>query len=117
MDSIKEDLWIEKKAIISRFMEDPRTTGGRDRLYGHIREQHPNISRRDVARALKEDTTHQIHRPLNKRITSRPIIVNGPARAGQTDLIDVQKLAGKSDGTRYLMTYIDLFSKRAAVEL
>jgi len=116
MDPIKQELWAEKKAIISQFMEDPRTTGGRDRLYGNLREQHPNISRRDVARALAEDPTHQIHRPLNKRITSRPIIVNGPARAGQTDLIDVQKLAGKNDGTRFLMTYVDLFSKYAAVE-
>ena len=111
----QDELWDQKKEIIQAYLEDPRTTGGRDRLYGNIREDHPSISRRDVARVLAEDPTHQIHRPLNKRITSRPIIVDGPARTAQVDLIDVQKLAGKNGGVRYLMTYIDLFSKWAAV--
>ena len=114
-DPTADELWANKKQIIQAYLADPRTTGGRDRLFGNIKPDHPEISRRDVARALAEDPTHQIHRPLNKRITLRPIIVDGPAKASQVDLIDVQKLAGKNSGVRYLMTYIDLFSKWAAV--
>jgi len=88
--------------------------GGRDRLYNHIRQQHPDISRREVARALKEDPITQIHQPLNKRVTTRPIIVADRAKMAQIDLVDFQKLAGKNEGHRYLLVFVDLLSKFAA---
>lgn len=105
----------DQQAIIRRYKDDPRTTGGRDRLWGHIRKDHPDISRRDVAKFLKEDSVHQIHRPLKKRQTTRRIRISAPATVAQIDLIDFQKLAGSNGGTRYLLTYVDLFSKYVAV--
>ena len=110
----KDELWELKKAVITEFMADPRTMGGRDRLWNHIKEQHPEISRRDVARALKEDPITQIHQPLNKRVTTRPIVVSDRAKVSQIDLIDFQKVAGKNEGYRYILTYTDLLSKYAA---
>ena len=110
----KDELWQLKKAVITEFMADPRTMGGRDRLWNHIRAEHPEISRRDVARALKEDPVSQIHQPLNKRITTRPIVVKDRANVVQIDLVDMQKLAGKNSGYRYFLTFVDLLSKYSA---
>jgi len=108
------ELWELKKAVITEFMADPRTMGGRDRLWNNIRQQYPEISRRDVARALKEDPITQIHQPLNKRITTRPIIASDRAKMVGIDLIDFQKIAGKNDGHRYILSYVDMLSKYAA---
>lgn len=117
MFNLAPEEWEQKKQIIQKFLKDPRYTGGRDRLYNNIREHYPQlkISRRMVAYVLADDATHQIHKPLNKRITVRPIIVQGKAKIAGIDLIDVQKLAGYNDRKRYLLTYVDLFSKFCAV--
>ena len=106
-----EELWDLKKKKIEEFLADPRTMGGRDRVWQHIRVQYPSITRRDVAKVLAEDPTHQMHRPLNKRVTTRPIIVKGPGKIAQIDLIDFQKIAGYNGAKRYILTYVDLFSK------
>lgn len=105
--------WEAKKEMIQEYMKDPRFAGGRDRLYANLHEMHPelNISRRMVAKVLSDDPTHQIHKPLNKRITTRPIIVNGKAKMAGIDLIDFQKLSGHNDQKRYVLTYVDMFSK------
>ena len=110
----KEEEWAQKKQIIEQYLKDPRFTGGRDRLYGHIRIKHPNISRRDVAKVLKDDPIHQIHAPLKRRVTTRPIVVSDRAKVVQIDLVDFQKLAGKNEGYRYFLSYVDLFSKWCA---
>ena len=111
--------WEQKKEIIQTFKDDPATTGGRDRMFQKIRfseqEFASKISRRDVAKFLSEDPAHQIHKPLNKRITARSTISKGPATLGSIDLIDFQQLSGHNSGTRYLLTYIDSFSKYSQV--
>jgi transposase InsO family protein len=78
-----------------------------------VHQDYPNISRRFVAKVLQDDTTHQIHKPVNKRITSRPIIVNGPGKMWAMDLVDMQKLMGYNDMRRYILTTVDLFGKYA----
>lgn len=104
----------DKSQIIEAFLKDPRTAGGRDRLWGHIRQQYDNISRDDVSKFLANDPTHQIHKPLNRRVTSRPIIVKNRATVAQIDLIDMQKFTGYNGQKRYILTYVDLFSKWCA---
>ena len=111
MNNLTED---EKREIVKQYLNDPRTSGGRDKLYFNVHKDYPEISRRFVAAVLAEDPTHQIHKPVNKRITSRPVIVNGPGRMWAIDLIDLQKLAGHNDQKRYILTSVDLFGKYAS---
>ncbi len=107
-----EQVQINRKdEIIREYLNDPKTTGGRDRLFNHIRSKYSNISRRDVAKFLANDETHQIHKPLKKRQTVRPIIVSNKAKVAQIDLIDMQSLKGYNGHKRYILTYIDIFSK------
>lgn len=100
-----------KPQIIDAALRDPKTAGGRDRLYGHLSEVYSNISRRDVAAFLAKDESHQVMRPQNKRLTVRPIMVKGPAMVAQIDLIDMQKIAGHNEQKRYVLTYVDLYSR------
>ena len=102
------------KDIIGAFLKDPSTTGGRDRLYGHIARKYMNITRREVAAYLANDPSHQIHRPLPRRVTTKAIIPSGIAKIAQIDLIDMSKFSGYNNHVRYLLTYIDCFGKWAA---
>ena len=104
----------EKLKIIQQYLNDPLTTGGRDRLWKHIRQQYPQITRREVADALKNDPIAQIHHPLKKRITTRPIVVSDRAKQSQIDLVDFKGLTGYNDSHRYILTYVDLLSKYCA---
>ena len=91
---------------------DPSTGyKGRDALYAHIRPLHHNISRRDVAYFLANLEAHQLHLIRRRDKTIRNIVAARPNRHWQTDLIDVQKLAGTNRGTRYILTTIDVYSK------
>lgn len=105
----------KKYEIIQAFLEDPRTTGGRDRLYGHISSKYLNISRRDVASHLANDPVHQQHRPLKKKTTVRPIIVKNKGVVAQIDLVDMSNYAGHNNQVKFLLTYVDAFSKWCAV--
>ena len=100
----------EKKYLMSA-----ATTGGRDRLWNYIRQDHDDISRREVARYLAEDPISQKHQPLQKRITTRVIVVKDKAKVAGIDLVDTQQLAGYNGGVSYLLTYVDMLSKYCAV--
>ncbi len=100
-----------KEEIILRYLKDPATSGGRDRLWGHLRIPHPEISRRDVAKVLRQDPIAQQNRPLKKRITTRPSIISDRAKVWGIDLMDFQKLAGYNNGHRYILTCVDLLSR------
>ncbi|MDE2104254.1 MAG: hypothetical protein KGL39_43860 [Patescibacteria group bacterium] len=52
---------------IMRYYKDPKTTGGRDRLFAHLYDHVTGISRRDVLRYLKNSKVHQLHQPLPTR--------------------------------------------------
>ncbi len=104
----------DKQEILQKYQADPRYTGGRDRLWSHVRQEHPSITRRDVAAFLADDSTHQVHKPLNKRVTTRPIVVSDRAKVAQIDLFDMKGLTGYNDSRRYCLTYVDLLSKFCA---
>jgi len=100
--------------IIRKYSRNPRFMGGRDRMYNHIKERYFGISRRDIAKFLEHDAVNQKHQPLKKKVTSRPIIVKDKAKHAQIDLIDMQDYAQPNNGDRYILTYVDLFSKWVA---
>jgi transposase InsO family protein len=104
-----------KKEIVTSYLSNARYVGGRDKLFEFIRYDHSDISRRDIARILATDVVHETHKPLNKRTTMKQIIVRGPAIQGQADLIDMQKMSGANRNVRYLLTYVDIFSKYSQI--
>ena len=57
--------------------------------------------------------TRRIHKPVIRRFKRRCLVVGGPNQQWQADLVDVSRLKKTNDGTTFLLTVIDVFSKRA----
>jgi transposase InsO family protein len=103
--------WEDRNIYIAEFYNSPLTTGGRDRVYPRLRQKYYGISRQSVSTWLENNETHQLHQPLPKRQTTRRIVVKGPDRVAQIDLVDLKDLKGFNGQKRYMLTYVDLFSK------
>ena len=54
-----------------------------------------------------------LHKPVRRRFKRRCVVVGGPNQQWQADLVDESRLKKTNDGTTYLLTVIDVFSKRA----
>ena len=54
-----------------------------------------------------------LHAPARRRFKRNSYIVPHPMHTAQADLVDMQMFASKNDGFRYLLTVIDVFSKKA----
>ncbi|CAG5950720.1 unnamed protein product [Menidia menidia] len=62
---------------------------------------------------LSEQDTYTLHKPARITFPRNRVFVTGPLKQFQADLCDMQALFGENDGYNYLLTVIDIFSKRA----
>ena len=65
---------------------------------------------------LASQDVHTLHKPVRYKFPRRKTIVDGPNQQWQADLIDVSRLSRHNHGTKFLLTCIDIFSKKAWVE-
>ena len=72
-------------------------------------------SKRKVRDWLQTQDTYTLHRPARKRFPRNPYMVFGPFELWQADLNDMRGLSKHNDGINYLLTVIDVFSKRLYV--
>ena len=70
-------------------------------------------SEQEVKKFLVGQDTYTLHKPRRIRFPRRKTYSKGIADLYQIDLADVSNLAAFNDGARYLLTCIDVFSKRA----
>ena len=103
----------EAQAVIKRFDDDPRYSGGRDRLYGHISRQMFGVTRGMVADYITNSESHQLTRAKPPVVRHR-IVVRAPGMQAQIDLIGPMPDAKLNNDHEYILTYVDLFSKFAA---
>lgn len=66
-----------------------------------------------VKKWLKAQPTYTLHRQALKKYPTRKYIVHDIDEQWQADLADVQLLANKNHGYRYILTVIDIFSRFA----
>lgn len=71
------------------------------------------ISKKKVKEWLKKQATYTLHRSARKRYPTRKYIVHKIDSQWQADLAEVQLIANKNNGNRYILTVIDLFSRYA----
>lgn len=100
--------------ILTKFYYDPSlpsALGGRKNLYNHI----PNkkIDKTIVNKWLSGQDTYTLHKPITRKFPRRNTIVSGINYQFQADLIDVQNISKDNDGYKFILTCIDVFSKRA----
>ena len=95
-----------------------------DELYRNVRlpgsysgvgatRRYSGRSRRDVVAFLSGQDGYTLHKPIKSRFRRRKVYSKGIADLVQADLVDVSNIARHNGGHRYLLTAIDVFSKRA----
>ena len=99
--------------VLNRLFNNPQTMAlSRDRLYEKVQERYLGISRPMVMDFLKNQETWQLRKRVPKVKTTRPIVANNPREIWAMDLIDMQKYSRWNRGMKYILTIIDIFSKK-----
>lgn len=91
----------------------PASYSSSSQLLAEARKTVPFVTRREVDDYLQTQFPYTLHRRVVRRFKRNPIVVSGPEELLQADLIDTQKYAKENDGVRYILTIIDVFTKRA----
>jgi transposase InsO family protein len=68
---------------------------------------------KDVLEWLRSQSTYTLHKPVRKNFLRNRVIVEGIDDQWQADLVDMQAYSRSNNGTKYLLTCIDVFSKYA----
>ena len=68
-----------------------------------------------VKKWLESQDVYTLHKPVRYKFPRRKVIVAGPNQQWQADLVDVSRLRRHNQGNRFLLTCIDVFSKKAWV--
>jgi hypothetical protein len=100
----------DRTELIKRYWQDPKTTGGRDRLYARIREKNLGISRNYIMETLRTFESWKQRQPVKKRKIIKPIITTAPNQLWQIDFLT---LSGSLqwENFRYVLVVVDCFSK------
>jgi hypothetical protein len=83
------------------------------KLYKVLSRDGYKISIEQIKTFLNNQFTHQLHKPIRKRFPRRPIIVSGPNLLWDVDLLDLKQYTNKNFRNRYIITVIDVFSRKA----
>ena len=96
---------------MDRRYTDPRTPGS----FGGVLawKRYSDRSTNEVKTFLAGQDSYTLHKPRRIRFPRRRTYSKGIADLYQADLVDVTNLSTYNDGMRYLLTCIDVFSKRA----
>ena len=70
-------------------------------------------SEREVKQFLAKQDTYTLHKPSRVLFPRRKTYSKGIADLYQIDLVDLSNLSSYNDGMRYILTCIDVFTKRA----
>ena len=88
----------------------PSSFGGINKL-----KKKTDKTKQSVKHWLRHQDAYTLHKPIRLRFPRRRTIVSGIREQFQCDLIDTQKLKRENDGYSYILTCIDVFSKKAFV--
>ena len=106
---------LSHSRILNSIYYDTKQTGsfgGIDRLR---RASHPALgaSVKEVKQWLSEQDTYTLHKPVRYRFRRRRFVVGGINHQWQADLVDMSRLKRYNDDHTFLLTVIDVISKKA----
>jgi len=94
--------------------QDPGSYGGVEKLYKSGKQARiKGLTRAKVKRFLSDQQAYSLHKPIRKNFKRNPTYVKGIDAQWQADLADMQALSRNNGGMRYILTVIDVFSKKA----
>ena len=91
---------------------NPGSFGGIDALYREAKKQIPYLKVKDVKDWLSGELVYTLHKQARQRWKRNPMMAEKPREHMQADLIDMQEFAKDNDGYKFVLTAVDIFSKR-----
>lgn len=91
----------------------PACFSGLRPVYIEAKKLYPKLTVDDVRLWLSSQDAYTLHKPVIRRFKHRRTITSGIAEQFQIDLADMSQLARYNNHIKYLLTCIDIFSKRA----
>lgn len=104
----------EKEKILSDIYFDnghPGSYGGESRLHQYAKKY--GISLNEVKKFLQKELSYTLHKPVIKKFKRNKIYTYGKNYQLQADLVDVSNISDDNDGHKFILTIIDVFSKKA----
>ena len=99
-----------RRSKLHRHYYDPKRVGS----YGGVAALQRIVpAERNVERWLSTQDAYTLHKPVRRHFKRRCVVVGGPDQQWQADLVDMSRLKAANDGTTFVLTVIDVFSKRA----
>lgn len=97
---------------------NPGSLGGVERLRRAVQDETGEKVRvESVKDFLSEQDAYTLHKPARTHFSRNKVFVSRPLNQFQADLCDMQALAEHNDGFKYMLTVIDVFSKKAYVRV
>lgn len=104
MDEILEEYTDPKK---------PGSFAGQSSFIREIKKRKTDVNEDLIKQTLSNKEVYTMHRPIRKSFKRNQVIVSGKNDTIQMDLVDMSSLAKTNDGTKFILTCIDVFSKYA----
>lgn len=101
----------EEESLLYDLYYNKKFNFGRDKIFKYLQSQGSDISRRQVSDWLGKQEVNQLYAPSEKHKVIQSTILSRPLQQIGIDLIDMQNNEYK--GYRYILTAIDLYSKKA----
>ena len=92
---------------------DPSGLSSVKKLYDKAKRIRRDIKISDVKSFLQGNLTYTLHHPARRHFKRNRMIVSRPRQQAQADLLDFQSYSSYNDGYRYMLSFIDCFSKIA----
>ena len=104
---------ISKANKLGKAYYDVKTIGS----LGGVQPLSKSVNKKpvEVKEWLRTQDTYTLHKPVKYNFPRRKIIVGGIGHQWQADLVDVSKLSKHNTGIKFLLTCIDVFSRKAWV--
>lgn len=99
--------------VLTQLYETDSNTAGKGSVnfYKYVSEKYLNILRSDCAAFLQKQPAYQLAKEAKHRV-NKPILAKYPNQTWGLDLIDCSAYASKNQQFRYILTVVDLFSRK-----
>ena len=115
MDPLLEGIPSATVRLLDRVYHDPSAVGGyrgARTLWSSLKSQGKSVPYDHVKRWLHSREEYTLHKSHNSKIKRIPFMVPNVNHTLQADLMDVSNTAAVNDGTKFLLTAVDVFSNK-----
>ena len=92
---------------------NPASFSGVENLFKEAHKINPLITRKQVKDWLSGELVYTLHKPARKRFRRNPVVSERINECFQADLVDLKEFAKSNNNHPFILTVIDVFSKKA----